>query len=72
MEHRMNQFPTRNWGAPRGKILLFLTLSAALLSGADPTEPNDPTATFFMGRIKYSNNNGNDCGTVGRELMSLV
>jgi hypothetical protein len=33
---------------------------------------SDKQATFFMGRIKYSANDGNDCGTVGRDLMSLV
>lgn len=50
--------------------LLFLLASA--LVAADSSQPLDPSATFFMGRIKYSNNDGNDCGTVGRELMSLV
>ncbi len=67
---RALHLPTR--AALGSRTFLFLALSAALLSGADRIEPNDPTATFFMGRIKYSNNDGNDCGTVGRELMSLV
>src|SRR5438045_2651671 len=32
----------------------------------------DKQATFFMGRIKYSANDGNDCGGVGQDLMRLV
>ena len=32
----------------------------------------DPSATFFMGRIRYSNNDGNDCGGAGTELLKLV
>lgn len=34
--------------------------------------PSDPTASFFMGRIKYSRNSGNDCSGVGRNLAKLV
>ena len=34
--------------------------------------PTDPTASFFMGRIKYSKNNGNDCSGVGQNLTKLV
>jgi hypothetical protein len=33
---------------------------------------DEKEATFFMGRVKYSANDGNDCGTVGKELMDLV
>jgi hypothetical protein len=44
------------------------TPSASEASGAI----QDRTATFFMGRLKYSNNNGNDCSAVGTELMKLV
>lgn len=29
-------------------------------------------ATFFMGRIRYSNNDGNDCSRVGENLVKLV
>ncbi|MCA9072955.1 MAG: DUF4159 domain-containing protein, partial [Planctomycetaceae bacterium] len=32
----------------------------------------DPLATFFMGRVKYSKNDGNDCGGVGRNMTQLV
>ncbi|MBI2925384.1 MAG: DUF4159 domain-containing protein [Verrucomicrobia bacterium] len=50
-------------------LLLAVTLP---LSAAPTPEPTDPTATFFMGRIKYSQNDGNDCGGVGQDLMRLV
>src|SRR5690349_12597268 len=33
---------------------------------------DDKQATFFMGRVKYSSNGGNDCGGVGQDLMKLV
>jgi len=33
---------------------------------------DDNQATFFMGRVKYSSNDGNDCGGVGQDLMKLV
>ena len=32
----------------------------------------DKQATFFMGRVRYSSNDGNDCGGVGHDLMQLV
>src|SRR5215469_11928328 len=35
-------------------------------------QAEDKQATFFMGRIKYSQNDGNDCGGVGEDLMRLV
>jgi hypothetical protein len=37
-----------------------------------PAEIADRTATFFMGRIRYSNNNGNDCSDAGEALTKLV
>src|SRR5262245_28640469 len=49
------------------------TLLACLLGGALGVHAvDDKLATFFMGRIKYSANDGNDCGNVGRDLMNLV
>jgi len=51
-----------------------LLLSFFLLT-ALPTTPqglDDKQATFFMGRVKYSTNDGNDCGSVGQDLMRLV
>ncbi len=32
----------------------------------------DDTSTFFVGRLKFSNNDGTDCGDVGRDLVNLV
>jgi hypothetical protein len=49
-----------------------VAIAAALLLAASAQDAVDPTATFFMGRIKYSQNDGNDCGGVGQDLMRLV
>ena len=46
-------------------ILLFATTPFA-------QQKDDKLATFFMGRVKYSANDGNDCGNVGKDLMKLV
>ena len=68
-------------GAKAQFIVYALILATAILvtAGAQnvavaqsPASPSDPTASFFMGRIKYSRNNGNDCSGVGRNLAKLV
>lgn len=46
-------------------FLLFATAPFA-------QQKDDKLATFFMGRVKYSANDGNDCGNVGKDLMKLV
>ncbi|MGH7868149.1 MAG: hypothetical protein ACREP9_11150, partial [Candidatus Dormibacteraceae bacterium] len=48
--------------------LFTLTLSLPL----SQAQTDDKQATFFMGRVKYSSNDGNDCGGVGQDLMRLV
>lgn len=48
---------------------LLLLLVASTLLGQSLDEQR---AAFFLGRIKYSKNDGNDCGRVGEELMALV
>ena len=51
-----------------------LVLACCLWFGrsASAQSGGDKEATFFMGRIKYSANAGNDCGGVGQDLMALV
>jgi hypothetical protein len=46
----------------------------SILPAAAPGDgsASGPPATFFMGRIRYSNNDGNDCYKVGEELIQLV
>jgi len=58
--------------SPIRPILLFVLVqtAAALTAGAQTTD--DKQATFFMGRVKYSANDGNDCSGVGQELMQLI
>lgn len=53
-------------------MLAALVLARAGLFAGEPTRSLDPSATFFMGRVKYSQNDGNDCGGVGQDLMRLV
>ena len=50
-------------------LLLWFTV-AALAAFGQTTD--DKQATFFMGRVRYSANDGNDCTGVGQELMQLV
>lgn len=52
------------------RLGLWLAGFAALAGLAQNAD--DKIATFFMGRIKYSTNDGNDCGGVGQDLMKLV
>jgi len=53
-------------------LLLVLVLVLVLALTATPQALDDKQATFFMGRVKYSTNDGNDCGGVGQDLMRLV
>ena len=53
-------------------LVLSSWLGNALLFAAVPPELPDSSATFFLGRITYSKNDGNDCGGVGQDLMRLV
>ena len=56
------------------KRLVFILVLAHLAAGiaAFGQSIDDKQATFFMGRVKYSANDGNDCSGVGQELMQLV
>ena len=48
-------------------------LGGVLISlGAPAHELAEKQSTFFMGRVQYSSNDGNDCGGVGQDLMRLV
>ncbi len=51
--------------------LVLAVLSASVLP-AGSQESGDSAATFFLGRLKYSQNDGNDCGGVSQDLMKLV
>ena len=53
------------------RTLLALLLSVLTFTG-HPQGLDERQATFFMGRVKYSTNDGNDCGGVGQDLMKLV
>ena len=67
MNHRARGFHSFTHCVSLVTLLALLNLAAALGQTTD-----DKQATFFMGRVKYSANDGNDCGGVGQELMQLV
>jgi hypothetical protein len=57
---------------PKRFILpLFLCITVAA-TAAFGQNTDDKQATFFMGRVRYSSSDGNDCSGVGQELMQLV
>jgi hypothetical protein len=49
-------------------LLLAMTLGGPLF--AQPAE--NGMTNFFFGRLRYSNNNGNDCASVGSNMVKLV
>ena len=57
---------------PIRPIALLVLLHLAAGSAALAQATDDKQATFFMGRVRYSSNDGNDCSGVGQELMQLV
>lgn len=52
------------------KTLALVCCLLAASAGVPTAE--DKLATFFMGRLKYSTNDGDDCSGVGEDLMKLV
>lgn len=57
-------------------IVLLLTLVVSLLVQSAThllaASDDEKRATFFVGRLKYSNNDGDDCSETARELARLV
>jgi hypothetical protein len=52
-------------------ILGCLLIATSLFLFAQNKEPKGK-APFFVGRVKYSTNDGNDCSGVGKDLLKLV
>jgi Domain of unknown function (DUF4159) len=53
-------------------LLLAAALACLLALPGYSQSRDDKQTTFFMGRLKYSNNDGDDCSGVGEDLMKLV
>jgi len=53
----------------KSQLLAFLLLTCGLLQGS---RAEDDISTFFVGRLKFANNDGTDCGDVGKDLINLV
>ena len=49
-----------------------LLLGCVLALPSPAQDASDNLTTFIFGRIKYSQNDGNDCGGVGQDLIKLV
>jgi hypothetical protein len=58
--------------AMRIPALVIAVLISLLGTNGFCADKDEKLATFFMGRIKYSTNDGNDCSEVGQDLMKLV
>jgi Domain of unknown function (DUF4159) len=56
----------------RTVFLILLGLAALPVRKGLAADKDENLATFFMGRIKYASDNGNDCSDVGVDLMKLV
>src|SRR5258705_7787507 len=54
------------------RITLCLLLAAFAGSTTLAQRSDDKQATFFMGRVKYSSNDGNDCGGGGEGFVGFV
>jgi len=52
----------------------FLTtlFAAAVAAVTFAQPPHNRLTTFFVGRLKYAKNSGNDCSGVGRNMINLV
>ncbi|HSI82718.1 MAG: DUF4159 domain-containing protein [Candidatus Methylacidiphilales bacterium] len=50
--------------------MAWMLLVSALCVGVRADD--EKMSTFFVGRLKYSSNNGNDCANVGNDLVALV
>lgn len=60
---------------PKPQFTLLTIIWVALLGVAVPAysaSEDEKQATFFVGRLKYSNNDGNDCSETAAELAKLV
>src|SRR5438876_1985894 len=68
--HAARLFHVSRFTFHASRFLAFALLTLSLSAPAQPTD--DKHATFFMGRVRYSANDGNDCSGVGQDLVKLV
>ena len=69
--HGSQPFILLSLGLCRRSLTLGLAVALAALP-SHTQSADDKQATFFMGRVRYSANDGNDCTGVGQDLMKLV
>lgn len=56
----------------RRRVLAAAVALALAAVGAGAQSQADKLATFFVGRLKFGQNSGGDCGDVGQDLVKLV
>jgi len=56
----------------RAVAIVVIGIAGLLVRDGNGADNDQKLATFFMGRIKYTSNDGNDCSNVGEDLMKLV
>lgn len=54
------------------RLALLVALVAPGMDGPSRAQSRDRHATFFVGRLSFGPNQGNDCGDVGQDLVRLV
>jgi hypothetical protein len=58
---------------PSNQRFLWTACATLLVaSAAVRAQPTEMQSSFFMGRLRYSENDGNDCSGVGRNMAQLV
>jgi hypothetical protein len=72
---RFSLTPNFSWGSGLKEYLTASAVSLLFLASCIPCfgqANDDKQSTFFMGRVRYSSSEGDDCRGVGDELMRLV
>lgn len=54
------------------RVAVMAAAVLAVSPRAPAAPPVDQLATFFVGRLRFANNAGGDCGDVGQDLVKLV
>jgi len=54
------------------RYLLTTLFASAVAATTFAQPPHNRLTTFFVGRLKYAKNSGNDCSGVGRNMIDLV
>lgn len=62
----------RNAFLTNRRLMLAVGFTLTLGSMLPAQPPRERSPTFFVGRLRFGENRGNDCGDVGRNMVQLV